>query len=442
MLRRPGQRYVTDVDLTARTTTGDPEGVVVEEMEPPSRAELERRLAALRGDVELPIPAASAVKIGGERAYKLARRGVQVEMPTRRSHIAALDVITYTDGAVRLDLHSARAHTSGQSRTYLADTAGRSVDSRSARSPSTKSIPSASSRPRKRSPGLIVAHNVEELSERYRTVAIGSFDGVHRGHQLVLDAARWSGRPTTVVTFWPHPRLVLGNRVELLSTLERRLELLELEGGVDEVLVVDFTPEVAGVEPAEFAETVLRRIGAHTVVVGEDFRFGRGAAGDGTLLKQLGFDVQLVPLLEGVSSTRIRSLLRQGDVIGGARLLGRPAELDGMVVLGDQRGGTLGYPTANLAVSPGPARAGLRDLRRVGPGPLRAMSIGVNPHYGGDERRIEPHLLDFEGDLYGERLVVELWRRLRDERAFASEDELVAQIASDVEETRAAERPV
>lgn len=98
------KRYVTDVDLTARTTTGDPEGVVVEEMEPPSRAELERRLAALRGDVELPIPAASAVKIGGERAYKLARRGVQVEMPTRRSHIAALDVITYTDGAVRLDL--------------------------------------------------------------------------------------------------------------------------------------------------------------------------------------------------------------------------------------------------------------------------------------------------------------------------------------------------
>ena len=289
---------------------------------------------------------------------------------------------------------------------------------------------------------MIVAHNVEELSERDRTVAIGSFDGVHRGHQLVLDAARSSGRPTTVVTFWPHPRLVLGNRVELLSTLERRLELLELEGGVDEVLVVDFTPEVAGVEPAELAETGLRRKGAHTVVVGEDFRFGRGAAGDGTLLEQLGFDVQLVPLLEGVSSTRIRSLLRQGDVIGGARLLGRPAELDGMVVLGDQRGGTLGYPTANLAVSPDLLVPAYGIYAGSARGHRAAMSIGVNPHYGGDERRIEPHLLDFEGDLYGERLVVELWRRLRDERAFASEDELVAQIASDVEETRAAERPV
>jgi tRNA pseudouridine55 synthase len=98
------KRYVTDVDLTARTTTGDPEGGVVEQLEPPSAAELEQRLEALRGDVELPIPAASALKIGGERAYKLARRGVQVEMPTRRSHIAALDVIAYTDGAVRLDL--------------------------------------------------------------------------------------------------------------------------------------------------------------------------------------------------------------------------------------------------------------------------------------------------------------------------------------------------
>jgi riboflavin kinase / FMN adenylyltransferase len=289
---------------------------------------------------------------------------------------------------------------------------------------------------------VIVAHNIEELPQRERTVAIGSFDGVHRGHQLVLDTARASGTPTTVVTFWPHPRLVLGNRVELLSTLERRLEMLEAEAGVDEVLVVGFTPEVAALEPEEFGDIVLRRIGARTVVVGENFRFGRGAAGDGALLEQLGFDVQLVPLLEGVSSTRIRSLLRDGDVVGAAQLLGRPAELDGTVVLGDQRGGTLGYPTANLAVPPDLLVPAYGIYAGSARGHRAAMSIGVNPHYGGDERRIEPHLLDFEGDLYGERLLVELWRRLRDERAFASEDELVAQIARDVEETRAAERPV
>jgi riboflavin kinase/FMN adenylyltransferase len=289
---------------------------------------------------------------------------------------------------------------------------------------------------------VIVAHSVEELSERRRTVAIGSFDGVHRGHQLVLETARGVGATTTVVTFWPHPRLVLGNRVELLSSLERRLELLEADGGIDEVLVVSFTSEVAALEPAEFAETVLRRIGTNTVVVGENFRFGRGAAGDGALLEQLGFEVRLVQLLDGVSSTRIRSLLRDGDVVSAAPLLGRPAELDGIVVLGDQRGGTLGYPTANLSVAPELLVPAYGIYAGFALGHRAAMSIGVNPHYGGDERRIEPHLLDFDGDLYGRRLIVELWARLRDEEAFGSEEELVAQIARDVEATRAAERPV
>jgi riboflavin kinase/FMN adenylyltransferase len=289
---------------------------------------------------------------------------------------------------------------------------------------------------------VIVAHSVEELPERERTVAIGSFDGVHRGHRRVLETAQSAGPHTTVVTFWPHPRLVLGNRVELLSTLERRLELLEAEAGVDEVLVVPFTPEVAALEPADFAECVLRRIGATAVVTGESFRFGRAAAGDGALLERLGFDVRQVPLLEGVSSTRIRSLLREGDVVAAAVLLGRPAEVEGVVVLGDQRGGTLGYPTANLAVPPDLLVPAYGIYAGSALGHRAAMSIGVNPHYGGDERRIEPYLLDFEGDLYGRRLVVELWRRLRDERAFASEEELVSQIARDVEETRAAEPPV
>ncbi len=288
---------------------------------------------------------------------------------------------------------------------------------------------------------MIVARSVEELPERERTVAVGSFDGVHRGHRVVLETARAAGGTTTVVTFWPHPRLVLGNRVELLSTLERRLELLEGEGA-DEALIVTFTAEVAALSPGDFADAVLRRIGATTVVVGENFRFGRAAAGDGALLERLGFEVRLVPLLTDVSSTRIRALLREGDVVAAAPLLGRPAEIEGTVVLGDQRGGTLGFPTANLAV---PAEL-LVPAYGIYAGEARghraAISIGVNPHYGGDERRIEPHLLDFDGDLYGQRLVVELWRRLRDERAFASEDELVAQIASDVEATRAAERPI
>jgi len=285
-----------------------------------------------------------------------------------------------------------------------------------------------------------VAHRPEELTADECVAAIGSFDGVHRGHRRVLETARAAGAPVTVVTFWPHPRLVLGNRVELLSTLERRIELLE-EAGVEEILVVEFTPELAAREPAEFAESVLRQIGARVIVVGESFRFGRAAAGDPALLRRLGFDVRTVSTLEGVSSTNVRNLLRDGDVVGAARLLGRPPEIEGTVVLGDQRGGTLGYPTANLSVPAELLVPAYGIYAGAALGHRAAISIGVNPHYGGDERRIEPHLLDFEGDLYGRRLVVELWRRLREERAFSSEDELVAQITRDVEETRAAERP-
>ena len=289
---------------------------------------------------------------------------------------------------------------------------------------------------------MIVARSVDELPAGERAVAIGSFDGVHRGHQLVLETAAAAGLTTTVVTFWPHPRLVLGNRVELLSTLDRRIELLEASGHADEVLVLAFTPDVAALEPGEFAESVLRRIGTRTVVVGANFRFGRGAAGDADMLRELGFGVELVPLRDGVSSTQIRALLRGGDVVSAARLLGRPAELDGTVVLGDQRGGTLGYPTANLAVDPDLLVPAYGIYAGSALGHRAAMSIGLNPHYGGAERRIEPHLLDFDGDLYGRRLIVELWQRLRDEQAFSSEEELVTQIARDVEATRSATRPV
>jgi riboflavin kinase/FMN adenylyltransferase len=271
-------------------------------------------------------------------------------------------------------------------------------------------------------------------------VAIGTFDGVHVGHQAVVGAALEAGPLPTVVTFHPHPREVLGYQVALLSTLERRLELLAALG-VEEVLVVEFTPQVAALEPAEFARAYLEAIGAVLVAAGESFRFGRGRSGDLSLLEAIGFRTCVVPNVAGVSSTEIRRLAAAGDVAAAAPLLGRPVEVEGIVVSGDQRGGTLGFPTANLRADPAllvPAfgiYAGAAGENRA------AVSIGVNPHYGGAERRIEAFLLDFEGDLYGRRLVVELWDRLRDERAFASEAELVDQIARDVADTRAATRP-
>jgi riboflavin kinase / FMN adenylyltransferase len=285
-----------------------------------------------------------------------------------------------------------------------------------------------------------VAHDPGELDAGERAVAIGSFDGVHLGHRRVLDAARAAGPRATAVTFWPHPRTVLGNRVELLSTLERRLELLEA-AGMEETLVVEFTAGVARLEPEQFADAVLRRIGARVIAVGENFRFGRGAAGDAEALRRLGFEVRPVPFAEGISSSRIRQLLRAGAVGPAAGLLGRPAEIEGTVVLGEHRGGTLGYPTANLDVPPDLLVPAYGIYAGAALGHRAAVSIGVNPHYGGNERRVEPHLIDFDGDLYGRRLVVELWARLRDEQAFATEEELVSQIARDVEAARAAQPP-
>jgi riboflavin kinase/FMN adenylyltransferase len=214
-----------------------------------------------------------------------------------------------------------------------------------------------------------------------------------------------------------------------------------VELGVETAVIVEFTLDVARLEPEEFAQEVLRPMGAEIVVAGEDFRFGRGRSGDLELLKRLGFEIVPVPILEGVSSSRIRELVTEGDVEAAARLLGRPVEVEGTVVTGDARGGTLGFPTANLDVRP-ELLVPVNGIYAGSAAEYRAaVSIGTNPHYGGRERRVEAHLLDFTGDLYGQRLIVELWQRLRDERAFDSEDDLVAQIARDVDAARRAESP-
>jgi riboflavin kinase/FMN adenylyltransferase len=257
----------------------------------------------------------------------------------------------------------------------------------------------------------------------------------------VLHAAIESGLDPTVITLDPHPRIVLGNRVELITTLERRLELLEA-AGVADTLVAAFTPEFMRLQPEEFVATYLTSIGAEAVAVGADFRFGNKRAGSVETLAELGLTVLDVEQVEDVSSTAIRDAVRDGEFAEAARMLGRPFELDGTVVAGDQRGGTLGYPTANIAMDPQLVcpRYGIYAGEALGH--RAAVSIGTNPHYGGTERRIEPFLLDFEGDLYGKRLVVELWERLRDERVFESEGALIEQIGRDVEAARAAVRPV
>jgi riboflavin kinase/FMN adenylyltransferase len=285
-----------------------------------------------------------------------------------------------------------------------------------------------------------IVHAPSQVVRQPRAVAVGTFDGVHRGHLSVLGAVAETGLAPTVITFDPHPRVAFGHRVDLLTTLERRLELLG-EAGVETTLVAAFVPELQRLTPEAFAEEYLRGIGTEAVVAGEDFRFGVERSGDLALLERLGFEVRVAPEVEGVSSTAIRAALADGDVLAAASLLGRPFELDGVVVAGHQRGGTLGYPTANLSVDPQLACPRYGIYAGFAGGYRAAVSIGTNPHYGGTERRIEPYLLDFDGDLYGQRLVVELWERLRDEAAFESEDALLAQIGRDVEATRHARRP-
>ena len=285
------------------------------------------------------------------------------------------------------------------------------------------------------------ARSPAELGPGRRAVAIGTFDGVHLGHRRVVETAVASGLRAAALTFDPHPRSVLGDEVPLLTTLERRLELLA-EAGAQETLVLPFDRELAALPPEEFVEAYLRPLGAEVVVAGRGFRFGRGRAGDLPLLERLGFDARAVPELAGVSSSAVRAQLQTGEPERAAVLLGRPYELDGTVVAGDARGRRLGFPTANLEPAAGlvvPARG---VYAGAAAGHRAAVSVGVNPQYGGRELRVEAFLLDFEGDLYGRRVLVELWQRLRDEQAFAGEEELVAQIARDVEATRRAPRPV
>jgi riboflavin kinase/FMN adenylyltransferase len=285
-----------------------------------------------------------------------------------------------------------------------------------------------------------VVRNPIDLPRSARAVAVGSFDGVHRGHRRVLDTVFETGLPVAVLTFDPHPRVLLGQPVELLTTLERKVELL-VEYGVEEIVVLRFDEELAAMTPAEFTLRYLNPLGAQVVVAGPDFRFGHDRSGDLELLHDEGLLTRLVKPVAGVSSTAIRDALHDGDVVTAASLLGHPYELDGRVVPGFARGARLGFPTANLVFAPHQLVPLDGIYAGFSGGHRAAVSIGVNVHFKGAERRVEVHLIDFAGDLYGKRLVVELWQQLRDERAFESDEALIEQIARDVEAARETEPP-
>ncbi len=308
---------------------------------------------------------------------------------------------------------------------------------------------------------------VTELSEQPppktgSAVTIGAYDGVHLGHRTVLADLRRratdAGLATVVVTFDRHPSSVVRpeHAPRLLCDLDQKLELLA-HAGVDRTVLVRFDEARATETAEEFVQgTLVDALATRLVVVGEDFHFGHGRKGNVELLAEMGhvygFTVDGVHLASDtpsgppISSTRIRALLAGGAVEEAARLLGRPHRVRGEVASGDGRGGSeLGFPTANLAVSPELAlpSEGIYACwyeRATGELHRAAVSVGRRPTFYGDTGAllVEAHLLDFSGDLYGEEGRVSFVRRLRDELAFSSVDDLVAQMHRDVADARAA----
>ena len=281
-------------------------------------------------------------------------------------------------------------------------------------------------------------------------VTIGNFDGVHRGHRTLLgatcDRARQLGVPAVVYTFDPAPRDVLrpDNGIPRIQTLADKAARLG-EVGIDHMVVEPFSREFGAHSAQWFAEEVLgRRLGASALVLGWDFRFGRGREGTVDKLRQwLNVDVvQVPPFAEDgliVSSSRIREAVRAGAIELAAQLLGRPHELVGEVIHGDARGRGLGFPTANLVPETAllPPNGVYAVYARWGANRLAGVAnLGLRPTFGGGHRRLEVHLFDFEGDLYGTRLHVELCRFVRPERAFSGVEDLRAQIREDAEAAR------
>jgi riboflavin kinase/FMN adenylyltransferase len=280
--------------------------------------------------------------------------------------------------------------------------------------------------------------SLPDARPRSRHVAIGTFDGVHLGHQAVIDDA------DTVLTFDPHPLEVLHPAALPKLIMPFSVKRDVIEGlGVEELVVIPFDREFATLSAESFVEDVLiARLGAERVSVGENFRFGAKAQGDPAMLSSRSeFETRVVPLVEvdgeTVSSTRIRALVAAGDMKGARHCLGAPFMVEGVVVKGDQRGRELGFPTANIVPDDRLAIPGHGVFAAFADGVPAAVNVGIRPTFeSGRGVLIETHLIDREEDLYGRTLRVAFVERLRGEKRFPSAEELVAQMQRDVEDAQ------
>src|SRR3954447_268225 len=280
--------------------------------------------------------------------------------------------------------------------------------------------------------------DLAEAKPRPRRVAVGMFDGVHVGHRQVIKGA------DTVLTFEPHPLQVLHPDAapKLIMPFTAKRDVIE-GLGAEELVVIRFDPDFSKIEAEEFVERILiQTLGAEHVSVGENFRFGAKARGDADMLSSRSeFETRVVPLVEvdgeTVSSTRIRALVAAGDVEGAMRCLGAPFLLEGEVVVGDERGRKLGFPTANVVPNEEYAYPGHGVYAAFANGHPAAVNVGVRPTFEtGRGVLVESHLIDFDADLYGQMLRIAFIARLRGEKRFAGAEELIAQMHRDVAEAR------
>ena len=304
-------------------------------------------------------------------------------------------------------------------------------------------------------PGLAREELARIATGRDSAVTIGKFDGVHRGHKHLVSSlcrtAKEAGLASIVVTLHPNPLTVLrpGVPITYLCTLEERLELLRAEGP-DSVGILSFTSELSQLSAQDFLTLLIEGLQMRALYIGPDMALGRGREGDQTRLRELagemGFNLEVAPLLSEdggkVGSSAIRQALAAGEMERVAEQLGRPYSLGGPVVTGEARGRTIGFPTANIAVAPDLALPAfgvyITRAHLDGADYVSCTNIGIRPTFESAEARptIETYIMDFEGDIYGRHLRIELLHRLRDELKFESLPGLIAAIDDDVEQTR------
>ncbi len=281
-------------------------------------------------------------------------------------------------------------------------------------------------------------------------VTMGAFDGIHLGHRSILEEVVTEGQrlglSPTLFTLWPHPKKILNptSKLELLNSFEEKIELLK-SIGIEQIYVQDFTYEFSQLSAHEFIEkTLVKRLNANRIIIGYDHKFGRNRAGDTTLLHSLsldfGFSVAEIKeqqiLNNTISSTNIRSYLRSGDIISANKMLGYQYSLDGIVIRGDQIGRSIGFPTANLEITEPhkllPKHGVYVVDVKVNNNKYRGMlNLGYRPTVSGESLRLEVHILNFNQDIYGTSIRVNLLDRLRDETKFDSISELKTQLCSD-----------